>query len=824
MAFKTFILRPSADIHLILTDPVLQLEVIGFDDSVSIPPITNSCTYTIEDAAVADVSTTGLLQAIGEGVTFLTVEYIDSGILFSLGARIWVHSVLNNIYLGNNSSTVHEGSDDFQLTLYGEFSNTETPDIDLEDITGHPYASYRSYDPGLADVDPNGRVTGVAFGNTDIEVTDTINGQLVGVLNIEIRDSLVTDRPLVERVSFRSYGIEKKNILFLAEGFIEEEYEKFKEIVTRIDWRMRNSSLHQPFKLLTDDYNTWMAFEPSNEAGITHLGSNYGINIEDESPSNPGNYSLYDLINLVGLPTAKDKTNLINLADAINEWQRYPTFDPNKLEADMLINWLLSDSGQRAIIKDCTLGMMYGLRLGDRFASTSNLSLGDNKWFLSQPAESDFFYRDQRRISSNLIPSNQILVSSEISQNWKNDFCKYLNSLCLKNSDATDPNYKIGRKWNIDGSDQGLVIVIVNDDVAAGNYQGTPNVFAAASVGNKNRTDPGSKILLPPDSLIVDHTPSTSKYDIEPLTAVAVHELCHGIDLGDEYENTRTNGKSSPGNQFEKDITELSHNLSVVDNINASGCKWNVLFRVDKSSSVLYPGIVMGGLSSNEVKLTLFPGEINKWSLFEDAVLISKNINPFANFDFYSYSNRHAVFAIAGFIKDINTGTNEITFHDASPPLLQNLGVVPAGSMLYFPKMHNGSALSIVLPGVQTYLNNGTGNLPNGQLNIDRFFSSKAGNCTNPRTFKDGLATTPYPINDVSISSFKKHTLIGMHEGGGSYNCDVVRPTAKCKMRSQYIDGYGHFRFCHLCKYIIVQQFNPSRHSELDADYPGEPT
>ena len=221
MAIQTFRLNTSADIHLIrnpVSESSLQLEVIGYHNNLSPTKedITNQCIFAVVDPNIATVDiNTGILAAIDDGITFLTVSFTDTvtSRTIELTARVWVHNQINQIFLGNNSGIVNEGSDNFQPTIYGEFDTG-----DIGDITGHPYTSFQA-NGTFVTIDIFGRVTGNSIGSTSIIVTDRINGSLAGNLPIEIAPPIDTSKEIVERVTFKGNGEDKRNILFLAEGF-----------------------------------------------------------------------------------------------------------------------------------------------------------------------------------------------------------------------------------------------------------------------------------------------------------------------------------------------------------------------------------------------------------------------------------------------------------------------------------------------------------------------------------------------------------------------------------------------------------------------------
>ena len=80
----------------------------------------------------------------------------------------------------------------------------------------------------------------------------------------------------------------------------------------------------------------------------------------------------------------------------------------------------------------------------------------------------------------------------------------------------------------------------------------------------------------------------------------------------------------------------------------------------------------------------------------------------------------------------------------------------------------------------------------------------------------DGKDTPPdIPQFDKPCDEYK---VIGLYEGGGAATVKVYRPAGACKMRSQQAaDGEGEF--CFVCKYLIVNRFDPTRHAELDAKF-----
>jgi hypothetical protein len=80
----------------------------------------------------------------------------------------------------------------------------------------------------------------------------------------------------------------------------------------------------------------------------------------------------------------------------------------------------------------------------------------------------------------------------------------------------------------------------------------------------------------------------------------------------------------------------------------------------------------------------------------------------------------------------------------------------------------------------------------------------------------DAYATVT-PSNLPPLSNLKqlvKPDIIGIYEGGNYHDCGVYRPAGRCKMRTAH---QKLIPFCDVCRYLIVDRVDPTRHGELDA-------
>jgi hypothetical protein len=85
---------------------------------------------------------------------------------------------------------------------------------------------------------------------------------------------------------------------------------------------------------------------------------------------------------------------------------------------------------------------------------------------------------------------------------------------------------------------------------------------------------------------------------------------------------------------------------------------------------------------------------------------------------------------------------------------------------------------------------------------------------------KSAVHSVMSPTNlPTTLSNLKKLTLpdvIGIYEGGAYHDGGVYRPAGRCKMRTA---SDKLMPFCHVCRYLIVDRVDPTKHGQLDAIY-----
>jgi hypothetical protein len=61
--------------------------------------------------------------------------------------------------------------------------------------------------------------------------------------------------------------------------------------------------------------------------------------------------------------------------------------------------------------------------------------------------------------------------------------------------------------------------------------------------------------------------------------------------------------------------------------------------------------------------------------------------------------------------------------------------------------------------------------------------------------------------------------IVGLFEGGAQYHCGVFHPTGACLMRDGKMEARGLIPFCPVCRYVIVDVIDPTKHGIIDQDY-----
>jgi hypothetical protein len=151
-----------------------------------------------------------------------------------------------------------------------------------------------------------------------------------------------------------------------------------------------------------------------------------------------------------------------------------------------------------------------------------------------------------------------------------------------------------------------------------------------------------------------------------------------------------------------------------------------------------------------------------------------------------------------------------------------------AGSIVYVqretppvPPAAHGNPLELISPTVLAYM--ATSKIP---LNIAPIAPGAHVCSPDGNNVQRALNKPPtLPVGKPKWSAW----LVGAYEGGLDFGCGVLHPTGACMMRQLLLDPTAAvsafkvvevaYRFCPVCRYILVDRIDPSQHGVIDADY-----
>lgn len=870
MAFPRIEALPTGDIHLLMSHPTKPFEMIVWfvPDAFNRVNVSGHADTTVSGFAgpdpVAQVVVAGSGPAavlhftpikVGDTIGRITHVVGPAGrrVTHELLVRVRVHQKVDVFWLGNNEITLQgrpaptfAGPTNYVVSVYARFS-----DGTLGDISSHPYLDFTSRDTTVVELTvpaAEGRLKGVDPGDTHLDVKHgTVTRSVAAhVDQSDLRpttpggsDFAIRDRPILERIHGTAPIREARNILILAEGYTAAEEADFRQRAHEATARLLSAPSHSPFGHVQGAINVWVGFEPSKERGIT-VGPSVtadGTPIPstrgpDFKPNAAANYTLWQLVQRVGLPTAGSLTdpNLANLAAARQTWAtQFPgTFEPNKLEQPIFDGWRRQIVHAVLQAKNSRYGLIYGARPGERQSSITP-ARAVTEWDVPTDAHHLMGW-DTRRAN----PDRTHFDFFDI----------YLRSLKNAKVAATDPDYDVGPLWGFlggphvpgqsldPGRDRGLVCILVNDEAFGGARIPPAGPIGVVVGGNQKYT------LKPiPSTPAVDHDPTIQAVPVEYVTATLSHELGHALAfrLGDEYEGRAGLAAADVDAVAEvEDFTNLTHDGRVrrptpPPVINTDQIKWN-WHRIDFASPLASDVAIAAGSPTVVVTIRLPVGmtpvaqplTMGRWALVGllgdlgdpegDVFLRNPDLNP---------HRRSSTAALLGpfTITAVDLNQNTVTLRLKSGPVAAAI-TLPERSVLYKPKFVRPTAqfLNVIHPRVLADI------AANGPFDVRLPRNSACGvpqtGPRQPRVFA-GVAYPP-----------QQHTVIGLYEGGGEYTCDVHRPTGMCKMRSP---GTGTFNpstgvlvgfkdddnhFCFVCKYAIVDAVDPARHDLVDGEYP----
>ncbi|MFF0388156.1 hypothetical protein ACFYS8_05600 [Kitasatospora sp. NPDC004615] len=830
------LLFPHSDLHMALTGtPPLTLSLatrrvaVPATNGFIITPVPpRQCTvdffapfndkgHRFDGVPVYD-NTTGVVTATTPGVFLFQAQ---TGGQYIVG-RLQVHKSVVGWWFGNDSITTVLDTTlaHAQPSLYAKFSDDPGTGTDLiGDITGHGYVQLVPADARQLAVSPTGRLRGVL--PTQPGTPWVLSGLFPGLGGAQLLNVWVVDYAADHAVTREMGGddlttlADKHNVLFLAEGFRDQDRPKFDQIVTRAIHEMFEKPAHEPYGMLNKSFNVFKAFTASQQhtvtcgfrvaAGEERIDAGQARGIGFPIPTNQiggGNlYSLEELVHLVGFPMRGDqRTNLVAT------WQAQDlVIEPAKINDDLIKAWKAHQSVGILHARDTFFGVRLGPRPGDRFSGFGPVvrpaadTVGDQgvKDFVARVYE---FYRNRptRNLTLDVRRHPPELYMNPSELNVANTLLRFVGSLKV-----TSSSVPVGAVWQPDvlhfQPSRGLIALIVNDGVDGGtnfnvrtvtaqtvnSIQGVSYVYANATDKRELRRDP----------------PGDTEVNFAGVVETVAHEFGHSFNLLDEYEEFRGDGgpdEEQPVDLPGDNVARLGF-LRVAPapdrRIDPAKVKWFQLPRISTAAMLLADSVNVTSPVQG-LKLTIGTRNTAEWQQVKTQLSEVRVRN----------------FGIAPGGQQLPLDTTPAHYMEGlivgqvlpaeGAIILTRAGSAPfptfvKGSIVFVPlKDNQHQVLQVVEPEVLKFLQ-----ITQSPLNQDPNHED-----TNPKE------DTPLKIPDFDPPCKGART-IGIFEGGDTFAGAHYRPTGRCKMRQDETD------FCHVCAWLIVNRVDPTFHALLDRKF-----
>lgn len=738
--------------------------------------------------------------------------------------RVHIHRSIQRIWLTpavlNLRPMVAPESDDTikqRFALRGRFDDETVGD--LTDFPGVTWASKRGT-TATTHVDAEGalRITAADVGAADVTVTATLPGVAAPAsATIHAVASWGPAAPIDARLvpgggwplnlnnvplPFAPEAV--ANVLFIPDGYPAGSSTAFFKYVNGLVKFIQTSSLCKPYDLLAKHINFWAAFIPSAQAGYTwgsevfageQIGTKFLIDAvpKPRRPRDRPVFAEWDLDRLiyeVGLATPADRpgTGRTN-AQIEADWTtlfggHFATHLPSDSDdkKDLIDSWRAL--GTRTILDDIDtpLGLMSGAPRADENHNLIDLN----------PDRMD---RDRINDLISALRHDQVATSGLILNTlWINKRRRNFDLVCIVSAG-------LGREIN----GTGYFMISQGSD---GIRLGTP-----ANIND-----------ITPDPITIRDVPNDTE------ARVFAHELSHSFDLGDEY------GGTNDRPLFPVDMAHghrIYGNLTFPDAVKVGGAfngdeiKW-------RWPRIRWAAEVIGPITNPSPNIFVAPIRLSHAFGFPLNEIVHFR---FRNIDF-AYRDKFAdqvhFDQQSSYLTKLPKVSVPLRLREApmvGTPAVQHvkleidsafvfpypagqkvaaadiIAAFPPGSIVYSPTPAPAGALDpatypyaeLIAKNIKahvTFLN-----APVGETNDDLSLPEKP-----------HFDSLPLPAWFPKASA---PLIVALYEGGSGNSKGMFHPTGNCMMNDQNSGA----RFCHVCKYMLVDAIDPSRHFFIDPEY-----
>jgi len=714
----------------------------------------------------------------------------------------------------------------------------------------------------------SGQINPTAAGNFDIQAvlsntTLGINVTATGTVRVttelsatsSIRASLVTAGNCP---GFSKIG-EVPNILFIPDGFLAADQAKFDRIVDNYVQKLMTGHVTAPFKYLSGSINFWKVFLPSRQAGATtkkalypytQNSNRYGWGLYTKKPENmtTSSWSVRNLYYYVGLPVYRHSltSNTYNgsspmtTAQIRSEWKAITSLSDPQVDAipeSKINSW--RKKAERKLPEE--LDTSLGIFINNYDAIKDGTSYNGIRWNPKRMTRErlNTFLAALKDDSGNLI-GNHFLTTRQ-------------------NTGQTDP---AGSAIEMMPKDFDNMVVLT-----AAN-QGRANNGWGYSFLDLNDTENGIRIQEngAKTTILVENTVTSLN---NSQKATLTHEICHSFGLEDEYGETPSNdsyngkfidhddvddwqytvydadpNKLGPeemdwsGNvQARQDLLILESGSSTNVRLHGAKIKWRY-HRIEKCGVLT----AVPAASGNRFTLTLRTGQAAQFAV-DDPVYLRKRRSR----TLYINGNYKRIEPIHGYTNTRPASITPTTIYTLIPTRSDEMVVkavnasadqieiepAPSTAVLhvYFNTMEDWEEIIVYKPkavpeGV-SFAGYRYAELISHKV-LEYFYTSSfafnakkdssAGNALKEIIDKNPVQESRILGELVPSCSSRKKQIVALYSNGNQYHGHVYHSTGQCLMRTQYHDG-SIKGLCEVCKYILVNMIDPSKHKEINENY-----
>jgi hypothetical protein len=572
------------------------------------------------------------------------------------------------------------------------------------------------------------------------------------------------------------------NVLFFGDGFSTAQADKdaFNNITDSLVQHLNTDKLLRPFDILATSMNYWRTLIPSTR-GISVRSELYHVSeggkdyvkalpaVTKPAPNQP--WTIENLLYAVGLPVPADKTTANTALKAA--WANQLTDDPTPhLNDDLVDTWKTLADRVFAEELDSFPGLSYGLPPAvNRSDENYMLDLHDGRGSVA------------------LLQSFYQTVASD-------------SGLTL------DQGITLGHLWG----DTNPIFQSTTD------FDNTDLVVIVTSVPGGRALNGTGYIALPARSAdiwfeVKPYPPSRSvplTYpDIPPEASkdscrTMAHELAHSFGVGDEYADYLAPyaPQASPIDEWAN--LETSQNVKdAAGHFVGAQIKWT--WPRIKKAAVIADQIT--GAATGPFTIPVRTGHGLQFAIGDKLLLrVRLSGKPLkASVDALTSSEELAVVSRTTdsvVVSPVTAGS--VTLAD-----IQNR--FAPGSIVFLATPAPSSVRSASYPYAEIVALNVKTEITNGNRPL----------WAQPATDQTKGPTVQSPnLDKISLPGVwcnkNKPRIIGLYEGGYRYLRDIYHPAGTCMMRNDHEDTA---EFCHVCRYIIVDMIDPSKHFQIDLDY-----